>query len=329
MQFIHAKARYSANARSLSIGLDVLREAVQRFDRSPDQAFLQRLPGGFANANYLVTVGQERFVVRVYPTDASVADRECDLLNFLEAQRAPILIPRVQARFQVREHPVAVLDFVDGITLEDRLLSGEATAASLYFELGAQLARIHSITFAETGFLGPKLVIGREYDDCSAFLRQFIEHTRSMLLTRPDRLSLELNHRLGRLVNDAWALVSATEPRRQLVHSDFNPKNLLVSRGPSTALLAVIDWEFCLSGNGLGDLGNFFRFEYDYADGAREIFADGYRSVSPDLPANWFDVARLLDLANMCWFLDRSDDYQKTFHTARTVIQSTLEHFGY
>jgi hypothetical protein len=94
-------------------------------------------------------------------------------------------------------------------------------------------------------------------------------------------------------------------------------------------LLAVIDWEFCLSGNGLGDLGNFFRFEYDYPSMARETFAAGYRSVNPDLPMNWSDAAKLIDLGNMCSFLERPEDYQQSFRTARAVIESTLEHFGY
>jgi Ser/Thr protein kinase RdoA (MazF antagonist) len=229
----------------------------------------------------------------------------------------------------VQDRPVAILEFIDGITLEDRLLSGEASAPSLYHKIGAQLAKVHAITFSETGFLGPQLTIGREYDDFSEFVRGFIERTLSMLLTRPDRLDLELNHRLQALVRDTWALVSETEPRRQLVHCDFNPKNLLVTAQSSGALLAIIDWEFCLSGNGLADLGNFFRFEYDYPGVAREMFVAGYRSVNPNLPANWFDVAKLLDIGNMCSFLERPEDYQKSFRTARAVIHSTLEHFGY
>jgi Ser/Thr protein kinase RdoA (MazF antagonist) len=103
----------------------------------------------------------------------------------------------------------------------------------------------------------------------------------------------------------------------------------LVSAEPAASLLAVIDWEFCLSANGLADLGNFFRFEYDYPITAREMFAAGYRAVDPALPANWFDVAMLIDLGNMCSFLERPEDYQETFRTARAVIESTLDRFGY
>jgi Ser/Thr protein kinase RdoA (MazF antagonist) len=327
MEFIPAKERFSTNIRSVNIGAGVLRDALSSFGRPTDRAEFRRLSGGFMNANYLAEIDKERVVVRVYSTDAATADRECDLLTFLAS--APILTPRVLARFQVQDHPVAILEFVDGITLEDRLLTADRPADSLYHEIGAQLATIHSVTFLQTGFLGPQLEIGHEYDDFSAFIRRFIERTLSMLLTRPDRLSVDLNHRLQRLVHDTWTLVSETEPRRQLVHCDFNPKNLLVSAESVSGLLAVVDWEFCLSGNGLGDLGNFFRFEYDYPGVAREIFAAGYRSVDPDLPENWFDVAKLIDLGNMCAFLERPEDYQETCRTARAVIRSTLEHFGY
>ena len=327
LQFIPAKERFSTNSRSVNIGVEILREAVSHFGRRPERAEFRRLSGGFMNANYLAAIDQEQIVVRVYSTEAATADRECDLLTFLAT--ASMSVPRVLARFQVRDRPIAILEFIDGIALEDRLLSGEGVPHSLYHEIGAQLAKVHKITFAETGFLGPQLKIGREYDDFSRFIREFIERTLSMLLTRPDRLSLDLNQRVQDLVRDTWALVLETEPRRQLVHCDFNPKNLLVPAQSSAALLAVIDWEFCLSGNGLADLGGFFRFEHDYPTVARETFVAGYRSVDPDLPANWFDVARLIDLGNMCSFLERREDYQETFRTARAVIQGTLEHFGY
>lgn len=74
------------------------------------------------NANFLATAGDERLLVRVYSTDAATADRECDLLKFLERQ--DVLVPRVLARMQIRDSPVAILEFIDGITLEARLPIG-------------------------------------------------------------------------------------------------------------------------------------------------------------------------------------------------------------
>jgi aminoglycoside phosphotransferase (APT) family kinase protein len=44
-----------------------------------------------------------------------------------------------------------------------------------------------------------------------------------------------------------------------LVHSDFNPKNLLVD--PTSArITGLIDWEFAHAGSPYTDLGNLFRF---------------------------------------------------------------------
>ncbi len=58
-------------------------------------------------------------------------------------------------------------------------------------------------------------------------------------------------------------------------------------------------------------------------------FIGAYREVNSELPANWEDVARVMDIGNMCFFLERKEDYQESFRTARLLVEATLEHFGY
>ena len=48
--------------------------------------------------------------------------------------------------------------------------------------------------------------------------------------------------------------------RTCLVHSDLNPKNLLVDPG-TLEVTAVLDWEFAHAGHPWTDLGNLLRFE--------------------------------------------------------------------
>jgi aminoglycoside phosphotransferase (APT) family kinase protein len=172
MPFIPPKERFSTNAKSVNIAQNVLREAMSQFGRPGHQVAFQRLSGGFMNANYLATVDDERVLVRVYSTDATTAARECDLLKFLASE--DVLVPGVLARLHVGNRPVAILEFIDGITLEDRLLQEDGPSPLVYREIGRQLATIHRITFAETGFLGPHLQVGHEYDNFSVFLKQFI-----------------------------------------------------------------------------------------------------------------------------------------------------------
>ena len=47
-----------------------------------------------------------------------------------------------------------------------------------------------------------------------------------------------------------------------LVHSDFNPKNLLVDPG-TARITGLIDWEFSHAGSPYADLGNLLRFDED------------------------------------------------------------------
>jgi len=265
-------------------------------------------------------------VLRFYSRDRATAVRERDLLALLAA--TPVRCPRSLGLVESDGRSVGILEYVDGVSLEERLLAGPPPDLSLYTELGRALAGVHAVTFAEAGFLGEGGRPGREYADFSLFLRDFIEKTLAWLeAEHPERLDGATIARVRRLIAEQWDHVLATERRRQLVHCDFNPKNLLVSRGPGPKLLAVIDWEFCVSGNGLIDLANFFRFEADYAPEAGARFAEGYRAAGGQLPDDWREVALLLDLANMCSFLERRENYRKTFGTARAVVLSTLEHF--
>ena len=47
-----------------------------------------------------------------------------------------------------------------------------------------------------------------------------------------------------------------------LVHSDFNPKNILVDL-ETVEVVGVVDWEFAHAGSPYTDIGNFSRFERD------------------------------------------------------------------
>lgn len=327
MEKIPPKERFSQNAKSISIPEGLLREVLLEFGVNPKTFELQQLSGGFMNANFLASDDDQRFVLRVYATDTHVAQKEFDLLRFLESRS--VSTPKVFANFEVQDRPVVVMEYLDGATLEDRLLSGEPLGLDIYEAIGKELGTIHSIHFDRAGFIGPKMEIGTEFENFSAFIGRFMEKTLKDLEGRPDKLDLETNARFRRLIQDQWSLVVQSERVHQLVHCDFNPKNILISKDQNAKVVGIIDWEFADSGNGLIDIGNFFRFFYDYPAEAWERFISGYKSTNSDLHPDWETASRLIDLGNMCGFLERKEDYQKSFRTARTIIKATLEHFGY
>ena len=323
MEQIHPKERFSTHANSVAVSEELLRYAAEHLHLDEKGLKITALSGGFMNANFLAHSTKGNFVFRVYATDRNTAEREMDLLRHL--QKIPILAPKAIDLIEVCGRQVGVISYVEGETLEDALIRNSPLAPQIFFEVGRELAKVHSVTFERAGFIGPSLVVGQQYDNFSVFMKDFIRSTMARLAD--DRLHREMRQRVIRLVDDQWDKMVPSSPLKQLVHCDFNPKNIMVTK--SGALAAILDWEFCVSGDGLIDIGNFFRFSYDYPANSEDYFTAGYQLAGGTLPETWREAAKLLDLGNMCSFLERREDYQKSFRTARAVVKSTLEHFDY
>ena len=82
-------------------------------------------------------------------------------------------------------------------------------------------------------------------------------------------------------------------PRACLVHSDLNPKNLLLDPG-TLALTGVLDWEFAHAGHAFTDLGNLLRF--DRAPAFAEAVLTAYAARRGTPPEEALGLARAADL---------------------------------
>ena len=103
---------------------------------------------------------------------------------------------------------------------------------------------------------------------------------------------VELPAALGEVGAAAEALLDE-ETRTCLVHSDLNPKNLLLD--PDTlAVTGVLDWEFAHAGHPFTDLGNVLRFDREpaYVEGVLTAYV-GLRGTPPERA---LELARAADL---------------------------------
>jgi aminoglycoside phosphotransferase (APT) family kinase protein len=85
--------------------------------------------------------------------------------------------------------------------------------------------------------------------------------------------------------------------RACLVHSDVNPKNLLVD--PATGrVTGVLDWEFAHAGSPVTDLGNLLRFDREpaFAEAVLAGYAEVTWGVDGTDPATLLEQARAADL---------------------------------
>ena len=232
-----------------------------------DLTSLQPLAGGWSGETFLAEVAGERTVVRIYarqgPRGAAAHEVDAALLRLV---RGLVPVPQV---LEVRRADPAndlpallVTSWVDG-ERGDLLLPrlDGAGRRELGSRLGDLLADLSGMPMLTAGpFVDGDLRIGSfpgadepPLDGLPAFL-ELLEP--SLGWWRPEELA-----GLRELVVDAQALLDTVD-RRCLVHSDFNPKNLLVDAG-TLRVTALLDWEYAHAGHPFTDLGNLLRFERD------------------------------------------------------------------
>jgi aminoglycoside phosphotransferase (APT) family kinase protein len=261
------------------------------------------LAGGHSGETFLAEAAGERTVVRVYGPRSEArrgpAAAEVDAA-VLRLVRGLLPVPEV---LEVRRpNPAAgtpgilVTGFLPGTRLdlllpqlgaEDRRTVGRA--------VGTVLARLAMIAMPRPGFFvdgdlrtepmpGGGLVAFVEARRRDSALAQWPTPDYDGLLEVADR---------------AEDLLDGLD-RTCLVHSDLNPKNLLVDPG-TLEVTGVLDWEYAHAGWPVTDLGNLLRFDRDeaFATAVQATYADGVVDAGEDVLtlARAADLVALVDLA--------------------------------
>jgi fructokinase len=265
-------------------------------DALPGRRVVREEPliGGYRNDNtLLVTDDGDRYVLRRY-LDGAACAVEVALAWRLDGVVPVAPVVAADPDGTAAGQPVLLSRFMPGEPV-NTLLPGLAAddAGDLGDAIGAVLAAIGTISFPGPGFLGPDLTpTPPEGMELPTFL------TATLARRHPGHgLTDEDCERLVALGRRYSALLVPVAGARQLVHSDFNPKNLLAVRRPSGwDVTAVLDWEFAFSGSPLFDVGNMTRFAEDYPPSYVGGFVRGFRRAGGHLPPNWRETSRTLDL---------------------------------
>jgi aminoglycoside phosphotransferase (APT) family kinase protein len=258
-----------------------------------------RLTGGFGHDVFAVESDRgARVVVRLYRRSPERAPIEAAVMA--RAGAAGVPVPRVlrcDAAGALAGRPALVMEHVQG-QRADLVLAhcGVDQALEVGRQLGRTLAGIHAIRFDRPGFFrGPAL-------------------TPELPPELPSRASaLLVQLAAGPEIPPEWrALVEASAPVLDsdtcppaLVHSDFNPKNLLLGEDRGSPVAAVLDWEFAFAFSPLTDLGNLLRFAHELPPGFVSAVAGGYRQGGGTLPEGWRELAAALDALALCDLLQR------------------------
>ena len=256
-----------------------------------DFSSLTPLEGGWSGQTFLAEAAGERSVVRVYPPDERGTTKAEIDAAVLRLVRGLVPVPEVlevrPARPEADQPGLLVTAFLPGIRGDELLPTLDAAGlAALGATLGGLVADLGGMPMLRTGpFVDPQLAIG---DFGLDGLPDYVESR----LPELGHLSPEELDGLREVALEGQVLLDSV-PRVCLVHSDLNPKNLLVD--PDTlALTGVLDWEFAHAGHPFTDLGNLLRFDRDPGFEAAVLTAYAARRGTP--PEDALGLARAADL---------------------------------
>jgi aminoglycoside phosphotransferase (APT) family kinase protein len=269
---------------------------------------LRPLSGGWSGETFLAEAAGERTVVRIYarPSHRGEAAHEVDAA-LLRLVRGLVPVPEL---LEVRRADPAtglpallVTSYVEGVRGDELLPTlGRDGLATLGTRLGGLLADLAGMPMLRPGpFVDGDLTIGsfatgQDADGLPAYLE-------SLAPRLPGLADADLDGLRG-VVVDAQALLD-TVGRWCLVHSDLNPKNLLLD--PVTLeVRALVDWEYAHAGHPHTDLGNLLRFDRDPAFEGAVLAA--YASRRGGTPAEALALARAADLWALLDLATRAGD---------------------
>ena len=236
------------------------------------------LEGGWSGRTYLATAGDRKVVVRRYD-EGERPDVDAAVLR-----RAAGLVP-VPEVLEVRADRV-VTSYVEGVR-GDLLVPtlDEPGLALLGADVGAVAAILAATSLPVAGlFVDADLAVSPFGLTLPTWVE---EHSGAWADWTDDEVA-----GLRAVAADAEQRLAAVG-RTSFVHSDLNPKNLLVDP-ESLRVAAVLDWEFAHAGNPYTDLGNAVRL--DRRPAWVEAVVTTYAERLGEDPSAALDLARRADV---------------------------------
>jgi aminoglycoside phosphotransferase (APT) family kinase protein len=285
------------------------------------------LTSGHANTNYRLHLSDsaEALVLRLFTRDPTACRKEYSIFAALHSTIPMAEILYIEPDPAVFGFAYSLNKFVEGTLLENLMLGGDDRAiAPVARELGKVLASLSAYRFEQPGLLDPELKVNVPFASNAESWLSFIENC--LFKGYAGRhLGETRTAQLWQYVKESYSRLAALTQEISLVHADFKGSNILVrSEEAGWRVAAVLDWEFAYAGSYLSDVATLLRYRSRLNPAFVPNFAAGFEEQGHKLPDDWQRAAHLLDLLNLCDFLNRPQPDQAMSQEIIKLITETL-----
>lgn len=265
----------------------------------------EKINQGGRNSNYVVFTTEKKYLLRVCSAKNIGYRNEINSYNLLKTK---INIPNLLFTFVKGESKYLIYEYIEGESITK-------INSNIIKQVALTAALLHNIKEDDC----------REFDKLnyppfSTWYNLFLYNSNVQR-----RLGNEIVFSLEEIIRNNSDKIKEIDKIKSFTHSDFRSENMILSG----ETVYFVDWEFGNIGHPLGDIGQFFRCDYEFSMDEINLFYETYNSHSINkLPHNWFELAKLRDLINLLQMLSFNKDMPNRYSESKKLILNTINFFS-
>ncbi|MBE6072361.1 MAG: aminoglycoside phosphotransferase family protein [Clostridium butyricum] len=276
---------------------------------------------GCRTTNYLIdTFTKGKFVLKIFYLKEESYRREEKLFKKVIKD---IKVPQIYKFSEdeiIEDREYIIYEYLEGETISSYLKKRNSIEEKFVRQVAESMAKLHKNKYDNIGFLNEELEVKEILSPLSEWYRMF------MGKNAEQRLGKEIKNEVYKVVEENEGILKMLDNDSRLVHGDLQGTNILIDNHGN--LSGILDWEFCMAGHPIADIGQFFRYDQYFDKRLINSFEDEYRKQSDyNLPENWYKISKIRDMANLIQLIDKDGDMPNKYLSIREIMKKILDDY--
>lgn len=305
----------------LNLNVEQIKILFRGILKAEDIKCISRINEGCRTTNYKIdTENKGSFILKIFFDNNESYKREIKLFNKLRNEIKVPEIYRLDNHEIIENREFVIYRRLDGQSLSSYIRKGNIIEENFVRQVANIMAIIHKNKYDKVGFLDDNLQIKSFTPPLSEWYRMFMGKNAQI------RLGEKIKNQIYKIVDENEDILKALDNDPRMVHGDFQGTNILIDNEGN--LSGILDWEFCMAGHPLADIGQFFRYDEYFNNYLINAFEDEYKKQSNYiLTDDWYKISKIRDITNLLQLINKDEDMPNKYFDIREKMKKILEFY--